>query len=177
MDNFLPIQYRDFYDVPRIFIVVDDGTHYLFNAPFDKAVDDYSDTYAVSVLPPLTSEELAGSWESLPGKAIGHLAPVPVSSVRFDPTLRHAVERSFFRSVVSNERTTLSNYLTLDGQPIDLNIVKAADINEGWIELYEFVSLPDGGKRLVTRMDAEKGAEEPVVHRRSGHIDTFSTAA
>jgi len=65
--------------------------------------------------------------------------------------------------------------LTLDGQPVDLDIVKAADLNEGWIELYDFEVLLMEEKRLVTRVDPEKGDEQPVVRRRFGRVGRFST--
>jgi hypothetical protein len=173
MSDFIPIQYRDFYDIPRIFVVEDAGVNYLFDAAFNRELDDYPDTYAVSILPRLGAEELAGSWASLSNRSIGYLASVHVSAVRFDPTRRQGVERSFLRSVTSGDRETL----TLDGQPVDPNIIKAASFNEGWIEVCEFESLPDGGKRLVTRVDAQKGAEEPVVQRRFGHVSALSKAA
>ena len=35
------IQYRDFYDVPRIFVADYQGRLYLFDCPFDEALDDY----------------------------------------------------------------------------------------------------------------------------------------
>ena len=177
MEDFVPIQYREFYDVPRIFIVVEGGTSYLFDASFDQALDDYPDSYTVSILPPLRAEELAGSWSSLPSRAIGYLGSVQVSAVHFDQTRRQAIERSFLCSVISSEHATNGDCLTLDGQPIDLDIVKAADLNEGWIEQCEFVTLADGGKRLVTRVDVQKGDEQPVVQRRFGRVGRFSTAA
>jgi hypothetical protein len=100
MDDFIPIQYRDFFDVPRMFIVVHDRTTYLFDSSFDEALDDYRDAYHVSILPRLNPEELAGSWASMPSRAIGQLSPVKVSAVRFDQARRQGVQRSFLCSVI-----------------------------------------------------------------------------
>jgi hypothetical protein len=100
-----------------------------------------------------------------------------VSAVPFDKTRRQGVEQEFLHAVLSGEHTQQKDYLTLDGQKIDLDIVKAANPNEGWIELYDFVILADGGKRLVTQVDTEKGDERPVIQRKFGRVGTLSTAA
>jgi hypothetical protein len=177
MNNLIPIQYREFYDVPRMFIVAYQGVSYLFDASFNEKLDDYPDTYAVSVLPPLLPEELTGSWSSLPSRVVSRLTQVLVSAVPFDKTRRQGVEQEFLHAVLSGEHTQQKDYLTLDGQKIDLDIVKAANPNEGWIELYDFVILADGGKRLVTQVDTEKGDERPVIQRKFGRVGTLSTAA
>lgn len=82
------IQYRDFYDVPRIFVTNHQGQLYLFDCPFDDALDDYPDSYRVYQLPALTEAELAGSWENLPSRALRVLGTVAVTDVQFDPTKR-----------------------------------------------------------------------------------------
>ena len=84
------IRYRDFYDVPRAFVVEKDGNRYFFTSEFDEAGDEYSDTYRVYRLTPdaLLAE---GAWDapSMGGALVGE---VPVSSVRFDETRRKAVD-------------------------------------------------------------------------------------
>jgi len=67
------IRYRDFYDVPRIFITVHDGKQYLFDCPFDDDLDEYSDRYRVYQLPAILEDELEGSWERLPERAVSLL--------------------------------------------------------------------------------------------------------
>ena len=101
MTFLIPINYRDFYDVPRMFIVVDAGVSYLFESSFEEASDEYSGFYTVSILPPLSHEDLDGSWASLPDRAVGYLGQVPVSEVRFDQTRRQSIERPSLRSVIS----------------------------------------------------------------------------
>ena len=89
MTDPVPIEYSEFYDVPRLFVVTHDGVTYLFDAPFDDSLDDYPDSYAVSTLPPLRPDELAVSWASLPSRAVRHLGSVPVSAVaKLTPCLR-----------------------------------------------------------------------------------------
>ena len=99
-DNAVPIQYRDFYDVPRMFIVAHGGVTYLFDASFDEVLDDYPDIYTVSVLPPLNPEDFSGSWASLPARAIRRLSSVSVVAVPFDPTRRQAIEQSFLDTLI-----------------------------------------------------------------------------
>lgn len=86
------INYRDFYDVPRIFIVHHRGMQLLFESSFDDAMDEYSDTYKVFLLPNISNDELHGSWISLPAKAIKCLGEVLIKEVAFDPSLRLEIE-------------------------------------------------------------------------------------
>ena len=95
------IQYRDFYDVPRIFITNYHGQLYLFDCPFDEELDDYPDSYQVYQLPALTEAELAGSWEQLPALAMRSLGTVAVIAVQFDPTKRARVNTAIFGKLLA----------------------------------------------------------------------------
>ncbi len=90
--DWAPIHYRDFYDLPRIFITSYEGKDYLFDCPFDDELDDYPDSYRVYQLPALSEEELPGSWEGLPKLAALYLGEVPVAEVQFDPTKREKID-------------------------------------------------------------------------------------
>lgn len=85
------ISYRDFYDVPRIFIATHDGKLYLFDCPFDDELDDYLDSYRVYQLPAISEDELQGSWERLPERAVSLLGEIPVAAVQFDTTKRNSI--------------------------------------------------------------------------------------
>ena len=64
MSQWLPILgYREFYDLPRAFIVQRDERVMLFDCPFDGALDDYVEQYTVYELSE-TGEELRAmpSW-------------------------------------------------------------------------------------------------------------------
>ena len=95
------IQYRDFYDFPRIFITNYQGQFYLFDCPFDDELDDYPDSYRVYQLPALTEAELAGSWEHVPELASRTLGIVLVTEVQFDPTKRACVNTTIFRKLLA----------------------------------------------------------------------------
>jgi hypothetical protein len=168
MADFIPINYRDFYDFPRIFIVVDAGVTYLFDSSFDEASDDYSAFYTVCILPPLTREELQGSWVSLSDRAVGYLGHVPVTQVRFDESKRQSIDRASLQSVLAAEPPLVEDSFTLDGTPVDPSIIKAASLSQGWIEVSEFVSLPDGSKRLIAKMEID--GEQPIVRRKFGTV-------
>ncbi len=62
--KWLPITYRDFYDVPRAFVVAARGDWLFFDCPFDAAADEYRSDYAVYVLPGPPPAE--GSWSGVP---------------------------------------------------------------------------------------------------------------
>ena len=98
----IPIrQYRDFWDVPRMFVVEADGRTLLFDCVFDEEVEDYADTYRVYLMPSLTERELEGSWAELATRALRSLATIPVASVRFDPTNRTFVDCQLIASLAS----------------------------------------------------------------------------
>jgi len=87
----LPIQYRDFYDVPRVFLVEFKQRRLLFESRFDDAADEYSDDYNVYLLSEVNPSDLSGSWEHLAtrGRPIGR---VPVSRIAFDVSRRRDID-------------------------------------------------------------------------------------
>lgn len=92
----ISIRYRDFYDVPRAFVVERAGSLYFFDCPFDERADDYPDRYRVYRLDSALSPSLdKGSWESLAnqGQFVGE---VLATRVQFDPTRRAAIDDSVF---------------------------------------------------------------------------------
>ena len=97
MQEPLNIVYREFYDVPRVFIVSRGGVPFLFDGSFDDAADDYPDHYSVYELSRAAFSKLEGSWAGLANLAVKHLGQVPVASVEFDPTLREQIDGSVLR--------------------------------------------------------------------------------
>lgn len=91
-DRWIPIRYRDFHDVPRAFVIERGGETLLFDCPFDEALDDYPEDYAVVRLDSSAAATLdEGSWRDLAsrGTPVGR---VPARRVRFDPTRRKAID-------------------------------------------------------------------------------------
>ncbi len=91
-----PILYRDFYDVPRMFVVRFGGKTYLFDCPFDEIKDEYGTHYSVFLMPPLDDADLAGDWRKLLSLAVQLKGKVPVSDVKFDTSKRKEVNVDFF---------------------------------------------------------------------------------
>ncbi len=97
--KWLPIIYRDFYDVPRAFAATARGGWLLFDCMFDVAADEYESEYSVYALPGPPPAE--GSWSQLAslGKARGRIA---VSSVTFDSTRRKFVSEESIESLLGS---------------------------------------------------------------------------
>jgi len=94
----LPIRYRDFYDVPRMFVVELPRAVYFFDGRFDDAADEYPQAYRVYQLPPGRAADEPRSWDGL--ERLGHLvAEVPVPSVLFDPSRRAAVDDAVLQAL------------------------------------------------------------------------------
>lgn len=96
MTEWVPIRYRGYWDVPRIFLVRFGGTLYLFDCPFSEALDDYPDVYSVFTLPDLPDDEIPDDWTTLPARATRLVGEVPVAAIRFDPTRRQAIGAEVF---------------------------------------------------------------------------------
>lgn len=95
----IPIRYRDFFDVPRAFVVNHNGSLVLFDCPYDEGIGEYPDHYRVYRLPAELSDTLdAGTWEGLAerGVCVGH---VPITLVRFDATRRSSIDDEVFESL------------------------------------------------------------------------------
>jgi hypothetical protein len=86
------ISYRDFWDVPRIFLARHEGRVFLFDCPFDEDREDFADSYQVFLMPELAADALSGSWVGLSRQAVRHLGGVPVAQVTFDPTKRRQID-------------------------------------------------------------------------------------
>jgi len=95
-NNWLPIHYRDFYDIPRAFVVEHEGRDYFFDCPFDDELDEYPAEYKVYRLPTAAVPTEAGqSWAHLSG--VGqYLGRVATTQVPFDPSRRDAVSAKVF---------------------------------------------------------------------------------
>jgi len=96
------IRYRDFCDVPRIFITTHNGEQYLFDCPFDEELDDYSESYKVYQLQAISENELERSWEHLPERAASVLGTVPVAQVKFDATKRNSIDTAVLEEMIAD---------------------------------------------------------------------------
>jgi hypothetical protein len=96
------IIYRDFWDVPRIFIVRHHGRQYLFDCRFDESAEDFEAAYRVYTLPDLPESEVSGSWEGLAERAESYLGEVPIESVIFDPSRRRTIDTRIIDELEGN---------------------------------------------------------------------------
>lgn len=103
MSERAPIRYRDFWDVPRIFLARYRGHTFLFDCAFDEALDDYPDSYKVFLLPPLKDEELPKDWTILPARATGYLGEVPLGRVLFDPSRRQSIDSGILDELIARK--------------------------------------------------------------------------
>lgn len=97
--GWLPIQYRDFYDIPRMLVVEHANRLYLFDAPFDDGAGEYADQYTVYRLPESSRNTLKrDSWLDLAsmGEKIGQ---VPVTNVELDQSKRRLINDRIFEQL------------------------------------------------------------------------------
>ena len=92
-----PIVYFDFYDIPRLFLVVWRGEKFLFDSSFDDSTDDYSAFFSVYRVPIDAAEANGNALLGQVRSAGEDCGRVPVDSVVFDPSRRNAVDDAVFR--------------------------------------------------------------------------------
>jgi hypothetical protein len=85
------LQYRDFWDVPRIFLVSYGSHILLFDCKFDEKSEDFDNTYHVLLMPLLRDNELNGSWENLSEHAVASLGEIAISDIVFDESCRQSI--------------------------------------------------------------------------------------
>jgi hypothetical protein len=94
-----PSQYREFYDIPRAFVVERAGDLLFFDCPFNDSRDDYEPEYTVFKIQDAHRDKVdQPSWLDLRryGERIG---AVPTGAVTFDETRRRAIDTSVFASL------------------------------------------------------------------------------
>jgi hypothetical protein len=100
--DWLPIEYRDFWDVPRVLVVrVTSGT-LLLECPFDEAIDAYAAEFKVYRLPAAVAATLPDDWTSLAQLGVP-IGAIPVKDVRFDTTRRQSIEAGSLAPLLSGD--------------------------------------------------------------------------
>lgn len=101
-EKWAKINYRDFYDVPRIFFWEWKNQWILFESVFLEDQDEYDPIYSIYLMKKLSKEDCDGSWKYISDKAIKKLGEIPVNQVKFDPTLRKEIEISALEEILTN---------------------------------------------------------------------------
>lgn len=91
-----PIQYREFYDYPRVLLVEFDGALHLLDAPFDEVADDYPQTYAIKIL---TAPPTSDSWVAL-GDELDPVGSLAITTALFDVTRRRQIRVDLIRAAI-----------------------------------------------------------------------------
>lgn len=102
MRKWIRIRYRDFYDVPRIFMLQHRNRQYLFDCKFDDDLDDYPEVYRVFQLSELSKQEVKDSWDRLSEKAVKLLGEIPVEAVKFDRTKRRKIQADSLDQLINS---------------------------------------------------------------------------
>ena len=101
--TWLPIIYREFYDIPRVFLVDYRGGSFFFDCPFDDSLDDYPDIFIVYRLPNNLRDQVESlSWTDL-SNSLEKIGFVSVDKVEFDVTKRGFVADRIFEYIAQVE--------------------------------------------------------------------------
>jgi hypothetical protein len=94
MSAFASIDYRDFWDYPRIFLVRHGGRLFLFDCEFDEETEDFRDDYKIYLMPEIFREDRQGSWVDFPRRAIRYLCSLPAQSIPFADPEKKSIDAS-----------------------------------------------------------------------------------
>jgi hypothetical protein len=96
-EDWIPFDYRDFYDVPRLILLQRPDGAFLLDSPFDEESDEYLDVFHVYRMSLASAAELRARSSWVDARLLGTLiATVPVAAVAFDPTKREAIHGALF---------------------------------------------------------------------------------
>lgn len=92
----LPIRYRDFYDIPRAFVVEFRDQTYFFDCRFNPEIDDYQEAYEVYLVPADLRPNIDDiSWTDLGNRCL-RVGAVPTGAVEFDDSKRKSIAARAF---------------------------------------------------------------------------------
>lgn len=99
------VQYRDFWDIPRIFIASFGQDWVLFDCKFNEEIEDFETKYRVFLMPTeLQATDLTGSWKELPEKALRFLGEIQVDDVEFDESRRKYINSEIISNLLTARR-------------------------------------------------------------------------
>jgi hypothetical protein len=87
------VEYRGFSDVPRCFVIVEQGRLFFFDCRFDDALDDFPSEYDVYELLMRSVADLPANWEELDQAPQIHKGKVAVADIVFDESKRKKIRR------------------------------------------------------------------------------------
>ena len=91
MEEMTPFSYVEFYDVPRLLILVVRNKWILLRSAFNEDLDDYDPDYSVSLLPSsFEPPQKDAHWDFL-NEELKALGKIPVQDVKFDETKRRTL--------------------------------------------------------------------------------------
>jgi len=96
----IPIEYRDYWDVPRIFLARHQGRLYLFDCEFDETLEDFRQGYRVYLMPEISTEDREGSWAEFPKRAIRELRTIEVGLVSFANAEKSMIDSSIIDNLI-----------------------------------------------------------------------------
>jgi hypothetical protein len=89
----IPIEYGEFYDLPRQITFQSGDEWFLLRSYFDEEKDEYSDVYDVYLLPFRSKDDFEAHpdfW--MPMATAVHLGHIPVTAVGLDETRRRSID-------------------------------------------------------------------------------------
>ena len=98
--TWLPIEYGEFYDIPRTFVVNDETGSYFFDCSFSDEIDEYSDEFIVYKLRGKVSHSgNSFPWNELHkyGKRVGSIR---IENVIFDKSKRKSIRGDVLASLI-----------------------------------------------------------------------------
>jgi hypothetical protein len=88
----IPFDYRDFWQVPRLIVCTLSGVEYMLDSEYDEKTNAYAPIYKVYRLPEIPDPRQLAAEHPPAEEEPFFLGEIPVSGLSFDPTLRSKMD-------------------------------------------------------------------------------------
>jgi hypothetical protein len=100
----IPFEYRDFWQVPRLIICTLGDVEYMLDSEYDEEADEYAPAYKVYRLPAIPDPRLLIAGPPEADEEPRLLGEIPVSALSFDQTLRQKMDDAPLLALIRAQR-------------------------------------------------------------------------
>jgi hypothetical protein len=96
----IPFEYRDFWEAPRLIVCAIDGVEYMLDSEFDETANAYAPIYKGYRLPAIPDPHAPAALEPRAEEERVLIGILPIGQLRFDATLRRELDDAPLRALI-----------------------------------------------------------------------------
>ncbi|MEZ5306402.1 MAG: hypothetical protein R2684_04575 [Pyrinomonadaceae bacterium] len=103
MTKYSIVEYREFYDVPRVLLLFSEACLLLLDCQFDDEADDYPHSYEVYLMPRDFDWSGLSNWYGIEANAIRKIGTLGLDQIEFDETKRKHIKSRALDALCSGD--------------------------------------------------------------------------